>query len=122
MTTAGAVAVELRRLADALDKGADTPIKQPYLNFLPDTREEFLGITRLLPKPLYKSINSSERYELKTYLSWGDTTVYTQVLINRDKVCKLVKPAQPAEYEEEDALTDAPEGSLAAVAPGFATV
>ena len=111
MTTAGAVAAELRRIADALDKEGDAPMKEPYLYFIPHSKEQFLGLPRLLPKPLYKG-GDDFHYELKTYQNWSDSAVYTKAWISRSKVCKLVKPAQPAEYKCEPLLSEDEEAAL----------
>lgn len=120
MPKASEVAAELRRIAGALEKGGETVISQPYINFIPEEKEEFLALVRLLPRPLYKA-SDDRQYKLDNlpikkngFRDWDAFPVNLQVKIDRAKVCRLVKAAQPAQYECEPLLSDEEEASLAA--------
>lgn len=113
------IAKELRRVADALDKGSSEPNVQPYLTFYPDTKEQFLELARLLPRPMYKEFSAAD-YKLRNLpvidgtRRWDACPVDVSVKIDRSKVCKLVKEAQPAVYECESLLSAEEEESLVA--------
>lgn len=105
---AGEVAQELRRIADALDKEPETSIAQPMISFYCDEyygidkgKANFLNLARLLPKPLKKEVNDHD------YVLTSDSTgtVWIRVKINRNAVCTLIQPAQPAVYDCEPILS-----------------
>ena len=125
MTTTGAVAVELRRVADALDKEPEAPLESPVLGFYCDSymagdkgKSGFLALARIMPRPLEKKPNDTTfRLEYQT------DAIHITMQISRKEVCRLVKPAQPAEYECEPLLSDDEEAALIPVChPITATV
>ena len=77
-TTAGSVAIELRRIADALDKEPDATVEPPMVTFycnnylLPDKgKAVFLKTIHLLPKPLSKRPNDNAmELECRTASIW----------------------------------------------------
>ena len=124
--TAGMVALELRRIADALVKEPEAEVTRPSLWFWCwSNKDEFLNLVRLLPRPLTKDYTDDSELIMRGEYEAIDF----QCRINRSAVCTLIEPAKPAVYncepllsdEEEAALTLPPAGSLAAVAPGFVT-
>ena len=126
MTTAGAVATELRRIADALDKEPEAEITIPSVWFWSyGHKESFLNLMRLMPRPFEKEYKDSNLIVTKSDL----TAIHFQARVDRSAVCTLVEPAKPAVYkcepllsdEEETALDTPPKGSIADIAPGFAS-
>jgi hypothetical protein len=119
--TAGQVAAELRKLADALDNGPDVEIYNVYCNLSVKTKESFLAVARALPKPFWKVPDGNE-YKLDNRphgadgrLSYDMTKwppVHFSLTAPRAEVCRLVRPAQPAEYECDALLTEAEEAAL----------
>ena len=105
--TAGQVAAELRRVADALDKEPEAVISTPWLSFycnnysLPEKGKlAFLALARILPRPLTKKM-SDNYMELEAI----SDTLRLAVQINRSAVCTLVEPAKPAVYHCEPLLS-----------------
>ena len=132
--TAGMVALELRRIADALDREPDAEVVAPMMTFYcnsysaPDKgKQVFLNTVRLLPRPLVKEF-SGITIEIENP---NKSVVWLRASIAREVVCEIVEPARPAVYncapllsDQEDAELgnfNAPAGSLADVAPGFVT-
>ena len=119
MTTAGAVAAELRRIADALDKEPEAEIVKPTVWFWSyDHRASFLNLIRLIPRPIEKEYGISSLIVRKR--DWPNTQF--QARVDRSVVCKIVEPAKPAVYECEPLLSDEEEATLAKVQPITATV
>ena len=70
LKTAGAIATELRRIADALDKEPETKLMQPLLSFYNYENKggRFSRRSRLLPRPPLwprKGCLAGSEYELK---------------------------------------------------------
>lgn len=98
MPKASEVASELRKLADSLDREPDATIRNPWIMFYCDERDEFLNTARLLPRPLTKRDGiDGKNYELV----YGDILgpVHVECCVPKSKACRLVKPAQEAVYE-----------------------
>ena len=115
---AGAVAIELRRIADALDREPNTEVEPPMMMFYCNSyfakdkgKQVFLNVVRLLPRPLVKK-PSETSIELENP---NKAVVHLRVCIDRDVVCELIEPAKPAVYKclpllsgaEDTALEDA---------------
>jgi hypothetical protein len=105
-------------------------VKKPYLFFsCTSDKDVFLRTARLMPLPLKKVYQDEGNSWDEAKLVYDPPAIYLCVSVYRSSVCTLVEPAKPAVYhcepmfssEEEAALDSAPEGSLAAVAPGFVT-
>lgn len=111
MPTMGEVAKELRRLAGALDREPDTEVVQPTIYFScrwkTNAKELFLSIARLLPRPFTKMRKSGE-----LWLCCESPALEVRAYVEQEKVCRLVKAAQPAEYECEPLLSEDEEKSL----------
>lgn len=112
MTTAGAVAAELRRIADALDKEPGTKIKRPNMFFSHWTGEKdlFLNLVGLLPHPFDKAWDSES-----LTLQYLRNALHVYATIPRAAVCTLKEPAKPAVYECEPMLSQEEEASLGTV-------
>ena len=110
--TAGQVATELRKIADALDKQPETPVVRGLLYFCCSYKGDagkkaFISLAKLLPHPLAKQPDN-DNYWLKGV----NDALTTDLYISRSQICTLIEPAKPAVYdcpsilsqEEEDAL------------------
>ena len=104
MPQASVVAAELRRIADSLDKEPETEIEQPMISFYHWSESEkiqFLNEVRLLPRPLQKKYNGEEvSLEHET----PGARVYAK--IQRKAICRLIRPAIPAEYDCDPILSE----------------
>lgn len=115
ITTAGKVATELRKLADALDKEPEALTVRADIYFSctydgDNGKAAFLNLARMLPRPFAK-YPDQDRYWLKG----GNESVSFHLYIERSAVCTLKKPAQPAEYECPSILSELEEAALGKV-------
>ena len=106
MTTAGAVAVELRKLADSLDQNPAAQVTSPNIYFSctyldEKSRDVFLGLVKILPRPLVKEYISSE-----VWVKYKSKSLSISVYIERSKVCELIEPAKPAVFRCEPLLSE----------------
>jgi hypothetical protein len=109
------VAIELRRIADALDKEPDTEVKSPMLTFYCNSYSAkdrgklvFLNVVRLLPRPLAKWYGENQ-VEVENP---NKDTVRLRACIDRVAVCEIVEPAKPAVYYCTPLLSDQEEAEL----------
>jgi len=109
--TTSEVAIELRRIADALDKKPELAVC-PYLSITAhgDDKETFLALARLMPRPITKRV----RNEGTTYEDYEVLNGFFRVSIPRGNICEIIEPAKPAVFhcpsllsEEEEAALDA---------------
>jgi predicted RNA-binding Zn-ribbon protein involved in translation (DUF1610 family) len=111
--TAGQVAAELRRLADALDKEPETEIEPMLLcsyHFSESDKPHFLNLVGLLPRPIGKKWGP-DVLDVTVGVKW-ESPVCLQAQIRRSAVCRIVKPAQAAEYECDPILFASEEAQL----------
>lgn len=104
MPQASVVAAELRRIADSLDKEPETEIEQPMISFYhwsESQKEKFFNEVRLLPRPLQKKYTDDE-----VTLTYDVPGAYVRSVIRRNAVCRLVRPAIPAEYDCDPILSE----------------
>lgn len=100
MPQASVVAAELRRLADSLDKEPEVKISRPIVAFYHGAdrdKPSFLAEVSLFPRPLTKTYDDRE-----VEVSYKNDGILVYAKINRNAVCKMVKPA---EYECEPLLS-----------------
>jgi len=112
ITTAGKVAIELRKLADALDKEPESPSVSASIYFScpyagKGKKEAFLNLAKLLPRPLIKR-PANDEYRLEG----GNDTLDIQLYIDRNAVCTLIEPARPAVYDCPSILSAEEEAAL----------
>lgn len=113
MPKASEVAHELRKLADALEVEPETDLAQPMVTFYCDTKDQFLASARLLPRPLKKEF---EEVRMELANDRHECPIWLRSVIERTKVCILVKPAQPAVYDCEPLLSPDEENELGGAA------
>lgn len=110
-----ALATELRKLADAVEplEGLmefGKPTLYVGFNYGGEaSKNAFLAFAKAMPKPYEKKFSDSE-----LTLSYAGAALGIRAYIERDKVCRIIKPAQviPAEYDCESVLSDVELNSL----------
>jgi len=110
--TAGQVAIELRRLADALDKEPDAPTARasiffPWYYLGAESKNIFLHLAKVFPRPLTKEMTDRE-VEIK----YSTPALEVRAYIDRNKVCTLKEPAKSAVWECEPLLSEADEAAF----------
>jgi hypothetical protein len=111
MTTAGAVATELRRVADALDMEPEARVCKADLWFWNGgNKEGFVNVARLIPRPFTKKYEEGAGGNLILHRDSEALTI--DVRVQRSAVCELVEPAKPAVYKCESLLSDEEEAAL----------
>ena len=114
MPTATSIATELRRIADVLDKTPDVDLVKPSLDFYHGytaTKEEFLALAKIFPRPFKKSDGYSHD---KVELTHETPSLNVGTSIKRWKVCTLREPARPAVYDCEPLLSQTEEAEITA--------
>jgi hypothetical protein len=113
--TAGQVATEFRRIADALDKEPDTEVEPPMVSFYCNSyaatdkgKQVFLNVVRLLPRPLAKKPSET----IMEVENPNKAVVHLRAWIDRNNVCELIEPAKPAVYHCVPLLSDQEEARL----------
>lgn len=112
MPKASEIATELRRIADLFDKEPEIELVQPSLTFYHgygDTKENFLSLASLFPRPFKKGDGYSHDRLKLTHETRG---LEVNASIDRVKVCVLKRAAMPAEYECVPILSSIEEASL----------
>ena len=112
MPQASEVATELRRIADVFDTDPCAEIVQPELSFYhghKGTKEQFLAIAKIMPHPFKKSDGWNHEYIVLTHET---KALRVRAQIERSKVCTLIAPARPAQYECKPILSAVEEAAL----------
>src|SRR5271155_5204562 len=96
------LAKELRKLADAVEQLEDVvTYTSPAIYFgfaygYDQHKQGFIDFAKVMPKPFEKKFTDSE-----LNLIYNSESLQIKAYIERDKVCKIVTPAQPAVYDCE---------------------
>jgi hypothetical protein len=108
---AGKVATELRRIADALDKGPELDL-DPYFSIgvRGDDKTTFLALAKIMPRPMVKGID----FTGTSYEDFKLEHDFWRIKIARKSMCVLVEPARPARYECPTILSEEEEDALGA--------
>ena len=114
MTTAHETAMELRKLADALDQDPAIQIAVPSVYFSyryggNDAKDNFLNLVHCLPRPLKKDYGDGD-----LNVGYHSPALRIHTSIERSKVCRLVTPAQEAVFECEPLLSSGEEDLISA--------
>ena len=98
-TTAGKVATELRRVADALDKEPEAEVVRPLCFFYPDDKAGVETLVRLLPHPLDKFSDGVDHFDnIGVDVRGGsENAVWVRASINRYKTCHKVQVSTKVE-------------------------
>ncbi len=111
MPNASAIASELRAFADSLDTNPTLELPYAFLYFTCHTREEILGLAKIMPRPFEKSYSGNDirlNHKTEALSAW--------VVAPRELTCTLVTPARPAVYDCEPLLSPDQDASLTEVA------
>lgn len=115
MPLAKEVAQELRKVADVLDLHPEVETIKPSLLFFYSfggDKEQFLATARILPRPVAKNYpEDGDRYS-RVAVNHDTDALCVETSIYREAVCRIVKPAQPAEYDCELTLLDHEDAAL----------
>jgi len=113
MAKAKDVAVELRRIADSLEQEPDAEVERPSLAWFLREKESMQTLARILPHPLKKDVEDPARsFSSIKITAESCTAICVYASIERSRICRLVRPAQPAEYECEPLLSEDEEEAL----------
>lgn len=105
-TTAGKVAIELRKLADLLDSHPDVEVTKPWLNFYGYDKGTFASIVKLLPRPLAKSVDTYTDEKLRRIrVAYKTDAIEIDASVPQHLTCELVEPAKPAVYRCDPILS-----------------
>lgn len=120
MVKASDAAAALQMLADCLLTSPDLLVDQPsvYFNFKyggDAERESFLEFAHhVMPRPFKKTDGAWGQQTLA--IEYSIDAMKVAAWIERSKICRLVKPAQEAEYECEPLLSAEEEAALPSAA------
>src|SRR5271156_2491127 len=102
------LAKELRKLADAvegLEEVVTLSTPRVYFGFAYGNekhKQSFIEFAKVMPKPFEKKFTDNELQLIRE-----NESLVIQAYIERDKVCKIITPAQPAVYDCEALLSQA---------------
>jgi hypothetical protein len=107
MPTPQAIAAELRKVADGLDR-VDSEINIPYafLHFDHKTKESFLATAKVFPRPLKKDLICPEKPFAEIRLSYSSEALHLWTKVLQSLTCELVEPAKPAVYRCDPLLSE----------------
>jgi hypothetical protein len=109
---AGDLATELRKFADRLDAQPETLIETPSMHFSHHSKDPFLALARLMPRPMKKQIRTWAHSAPDLSLTYDSPTLHIGSSIPQSLTCTLVKPAQEAVYECDPILSEAEDAEL----------
>lgn len=113
--TAGQVAIELRKLADALDVQPDAEIIKPLVHFYGNRKDEFMSTVRLMPRPLKKSISDAEDHRwARVHVNYSSPAIEVDTSVPQSLTCELVEPAKPAVYRCASILSEEADAAVLA--------
>jgi len=111
MPLAKDVATELRKIADGFDREPDAEMPYAFVSFTHHTKESFLAMARVMPRPIEKQVTDSNlrlKYKNEAITLWVD--------VPQSLTCVLITPAHDAVYRCEPILSliDIEESALTA--------
>jgi hypothetical protein len=113
MVKAGAIAIELRKLADALDTNPEAETVQPTLMFgCWSNKPAFFAAASLVPRPAKKDWGKPEDQYAYLNVTHESEALKVQATIWRSEVCEIVEPARPAVFRCPSILSEAEEAAL----------
>jgi hypothetical protein len=115
MPLAKEVAIELRKLADALDLHPDVETCVPRLSFFYDFEQDkakFIATANILPHPLVKTYPKDSNTYSRVSVTHETPALHVSTSIYRQAVCELISPAKPAVYDCKLTLSGDEDASL----------
>jgi 5'(3')-deoxyribonucleotidase len=109
------VAMELRKLADALDAQPDAEIISPWISFYGSEKDKFLATARLLPRPLKKHVHDEGKSYSRVKVECTNfQAIDVNASIPQSLTCEIVAPAKPAVYRCEPILSEEEDAEMVA--------
>lgn len=121
MPLAKEIAAELRRIADVLDLNPEVKTIKPELSFFhysSHSKDEFMAVARIMPRPLEKKYPKTNESYSRVEVKHSSSVLDVTASIYRESICRIIKPAQPAEYDCELTLLDSEDSALAGETEG----
>lgn len=113
MTTAGAIAIELRKLAEALDKAPKVELPQAVFTLgCGVNKENFIASAQILPHPLKKEYPRNPGEYKFIWMKHKTPALEIRAWAYQSAVCRMVTPAMPARFECEPLLSAEEEAQL----------
>jgi hypothetical protein len=103
--SAGKVAAELRKLADALDTNPGIEITKPWVNFYGYDKATFAAVVKLLPRPLAKKVDDGDVSYRRIRVEYKSEAIDVDASVPQHLTCELVEPAKPAVYRCDPLLS-----------------
>ena len=107
MPKASEIAIQLRKVADLLDRNPDNEMPQPALSWFAYSRDGFIASVAAVPRPIVKSVISG-----RVYVEHETKALRIYATALQSVTCVLVKPMQEAVYEFLPLLSAEDEASL----------
>jgi hypothetical protein len=115
MPKAREISIALHRIIDVLDLHPDLEIVRPSLTFFygfEAKKDQFLATARILPHPVTKNYEKdTDRYS-RVSVNYETDALRVSTSIYREMICRIVKPATPAEYDCDLTLSEAEDAAL----------
>ena len=107
------VAIELHKLADAIEKLGDQEMSSPFVYFShasSENSESFVALGKVLPRPLKKDygIGNYPDFQLK----FRNDNISITSSIPRSSVCEMIEPARPAQFNCPSIFSDEEEKEM----------
>jgi len=116
MPKASEIAIELRKVADALDLNPDVENTKPSLSFYYFTgekdKDKFLATARILPRPVAKEYPDDNSDYSRVRVTHDTAALSVETSIYRVAICTLIEPAKPAVYDCGLTLLDHEDAAL----------
>jgi hypothetical protein len=101
------IACELRQIADHYEGLADVELIRPRLEFncLSSGKDKFIIAAKNVPRPSAKDYGKEGDPYAFIRVNHAGNHIDVQAFAMRSDICKIIKPAQPAEYDCEPILS-----------------
>ena len=90
--------VNLRKLADLLEKHGDVDIQMASASVWFESKESFIAIARDFPRPFTTEFGESEHGSLTLAHGKEWKTGGIVFYIRRSDICEMIEPARPAKF------------------------
>ena len=118
MARAGDVAVELRKFVENLENNPDVDIPKTYMHFSTQTKDQFLAVAGVIPRPFKKSVVGENGAYPQIEIKHDTDNVCIWALVLQSLTCTLVEPAKPAVYKCDPILSEDEDAKLAKMEAG----
>ena len=107
-----AIAAELRKLADSIEKMPDVDMPSTRIFMSADDKTCFLNAVARMPRPLKKSVFMPNSNYPKMLLEYENSGFFITAMVAQSLTCTLIEPAKPAVYKCEPILSADEESEL----------